>query len=94
MRFYNRTVQAMDLSMTGWMQENPIVECVCTAVNPIDDMVIFPAGQVRDFVAADRAETVLRLPEMEQRTPPFQVSHHFGIKPFLEVSFPFLIEGI
>ena len=26
--------------------------------------------------------------------PPFKVSHHFGIKPFLKVSFPFGVEGI
>ena len=80
--------------MTGWMQENPIIECVCATVDPVDDMMIFPAGQVCDFIAANRAKTVLRLPEMEQRTSPFQVSHHLGIQPLLKVLFPFWVEGI
>ncbi len=31
---------------------------------------------------------------MEQRTPPFKASHHFGIKPFLKVTFPFWVKGI
>ena len=49
----------MDLFMTGWMQENPIINRICTAIDPVDDMVIFPAGQIGDFITADGAETVL-----------------------------------
>ncbi len=49
----------MDLIMTGWMQENPIVSRISPAIDPVDDMVIFPARHVCDFITADGAETVL-----------------------------------
>ena len=49
----------MDLFVTGWMQENPIISRICATIDPVDDMVIFPAGQIGDFITADRTETIL-----------------------------------
>ncbi len=49
----------MDLFMTGWMQENPIISRICTPIDPMDDMVIFPARLVCDFITAEGTETVL-----------------------------------
>ncbi len=49
----------MDLFMTGWMQENPIVSRISPAIEPVDDMVIFPTRYLGDFLTADGAETIL-----------------------------------
>jgi hypothetical protein len=51
-------------------------------------MVVMPPCQVRNLLMTHGAETVLRLPKIQQSPPPLQVSFHLHAEAFFEVHLP------
>src|SRR5262249_2122173 len=67
---------AMDLPMTGGMQEHPVVCCITASVGPPDDVMVVPARQSGHLLMTDRAKTLLVFPEVQQLPSAFQVVCH------------------
>ena len=80
--------------MTGWMEQDPIVEGVRPTVGPVNEVVVFPTGFLGDFAPADRTQAVLSSPQMYERASTAPMGHHFGVQTFLEVLFPLGVKGI
>jgi hypothetical protein len=56
----------MNLSVAIGMDQYTVVCLVCPTQRLIDDVVVVPTGHFRDRLRADRAETALLLPEVDQ----------------------------
>jgi hypothetical protein len=52
--------------MAVGMQEHTVVCRIATSIRPPDDMMVMPSRQSGDLLVADRTETVLLFPEVQQ----------------------------
>ena len=66
----------MDLSVTVGMEQREIRRMISAAVDAVANVMEMPTGFPGDFLVADRAKTVLLLPEVQQFPPPLEVVCH------------------
>jgi len=78
--------------MAVGVEEYAVVCFIFATFASPDDMMAVPSCQFSDSPVAERAETTLLLPEMEQLPFPFEVVCHFHIETLFKVGLPF--EGI
>lgn len=62
--------------MAVGMQEHSVVRRITAPLRPPDDVMVMPSCHAGDFLVADRAKTVLLLPEVQQLPPPLEVVCH------------------
>src|SRR6266849_8737116 len=79
---------AMNLPMTGGMQEHPVVCRISASVSPPDDVMVVPTRQSGDLLMADRAKTLLMFPEVQQLPSALQVVCHLHAYACFKVHFP------
>ena len=56
----------MHLSMAGGMQKEQVGELVCTAIDPIENVMEMPATLFRDFLVAYGTSPFLLVPESDE----------------------------
>jgi hypothetical protein len=66
----------MDLSVTVGMQEHTVGCRIAAPMGLPDAVMVVPSRQSGDFLVADRAETVLLLPQVQQLPSAFEVVCH------------------
>ena len=66
----------MNLPMTVWMKQDAILRTVAAAQGSPHQMMVVPSTEVGDFVAADRANSLLPHPQVAQLPPLPQVTLH------------------
>jgi hypothetical protein len=54
----------MDLLMTGWVEQDPIVKGIRPTINPVNQVMIFPAGFFGYFSLTNGAVAVLGAPQV------------------------------
>src|SRR6266571_5423083 len=57
---------AMDLSVTGGMQEHTVVCRIATPIDPPDPVMVMPSRESGNRLAADGAETVLLITQVKK----------------------------
>src|SRR5437879_3106950 len=71
------------------MEEDAVVSFVSSSQAFPHNVMTVPSCERGDFLGAERAETVLLFPEVEQFPSPFQVVCHFHIETLFKVGLPF-----
>lgn len=84
----------MNLSVAIGMDQYTVVCLVCPTQRLIDDVVVVPTGHFRDRLRADRAETALLLPEVDQGASSAQSLIHLDAAAFFQIEFPCRIVGV
>src|ERR671925_92521 len=79
---------AMDLSVTGGMQEHTVVCRIAPPVGPPDPVMVMPSRESGDRLVADGTETVLLFPQVQQLSSAFEGVRHLHAEAFLKVHFP------
>jgi hypothetical protein len=81
----------MDLPVTIGVQEHSVRCRLTTPMGPPDDMMVMPSRQSGDLLVADRTETLLLFPQIQQLPSTFQGLYHFHAEAFFEVHFPWRV---
>ena len=76
------------------MQKHAVFSPVTAAMGSPHNMMVVPSGQCRDLLAADRADALLRFPELVQVASSPQVGFHLHTKTVLEVHLPLRVVRI
>jgi hypothetical protein len=74
--------------MTIGMQQHAVLGSVAATKGSPNDVMVMPSRQFGDLLVADRTETILRFPQIEQRPSSLQFLCHLHAQTFLEVEFP------
>ena len=64
-RFRHSYLFGMNLHMTIGVYKNAVLWPVAATFRFVDDVVVMPAGFLRDWLVADRADASLFLPELQ-----------------------------
>jgi hypothetical protein len=67
----------VDLVVAGRVEEHTVVDRLVAAMGSPNDMMVVPAGEFGDFLVANRAETVLFLPQVKQLAALSEIMGHF-----------------
>ncbi len=78
----------MDLLVAVGMYEHAIFRAVCAAVGSPDNVMVVPSRQPGDWLLAERADTALLGPKVQQLASALQVAAHLHAEAFLEVQLP------
>jgi len=78
----------MDLPVAVGVQEDTVVCGIPTPMRPPDHVMVVPSGKSGDLLVANRTETVLLLPQVEQLPSAFEGVCHLHAEAFFEVHFP------
>ena len=74
--------------MAVGVQEDTVVCGIPTPMRPPDHVMVVPSGESGDLLVANRTETVLLLPQVEQLPSAFEGVCHLHAEAFFEVHFP------
>ncbi len=78
----------MDLPVAVGVQEDTVVCGIPTPMRPPDHVMVVPSGESGDLLVANRTETVLLLPQVEQLPSAFEGVCHLHAEACFEVHFP------
>ena len=70
------------------VQEDTVLCCIPAPMRPPDHVMVVPSGESGDLLVANRTETVLLLPQVEQLPSAFEGVCHLHAEAFFEVHFP------
>ena len=62
----------MDLPVAVGVQESPVLCCIPAPMRPPDHVMVVPSCESGDLLVAERTETVLLLPQVEQLPSAFE----------------------
>ncbi len=74
--------------MAVWMKQNPVGESIAAPIDSPHDVMAMPSCEGGNLLVADRTETMLFPPEMEQLSSPFQLAGHLEPQTLLKVLLP------
>ena len=77
----------MHLSMAGGMQQEQVGELVCTAIDPIENVMDMPATLFRDFLVAYGTSPFLLVPESDELSSLEPALEPLESHSFVEVGF-------
>jgi hypothetical protein len=66
------------------VQEDTVVCGISTPMRPPDHVMVVPSGESGDLLVANRTETVLLLPQVEQLPSPFEGVCHLHAEAFFD----------
>ncbi len=72
----NVQLMAMDLRVAVGMQKDSVLCRIAAPMGPPDDVMVMPSRHAGDFLVADRAETGLLLPQIQQLPSALEVVCH------------------
>src|SRR5262249_34016112 len=78
----------MDLSVAVGVQEDTVLRGISAPMHPPDNMMVVPSCESGDLLVADRAETVLVFPQVQQLPSALEGMCHLHAEAFFEVHFP------
>src|SRR6266704_238286 len=78
----------MDLSVAVGVQEDTVLRGISAPMHPPDTMMVVPSCESGDLLVADRAETVLVFPQVQQLPPASARVCHLPAVALVEVLFP------
>jgi hypothetical protein len=78
----------MNLLMTGGMKQYSVLCVVWTPFGSPKKMMAVPSCNFGDLLVANRAESLLLLPQVDEPSFPFEPGHHLNIQAFLKIRFP------
>lgn len=67
----------MNFSMAVRVEQHTVFCLISTTKTAPYNMVVMPPRKLSDFLVAERAETVLLFPEVQELPFPFEVVYHF-----------------
>ena len=78
----------MDLPVAVGVQEDTVVCGIPAPMRPPDHVMVVPSGESGNLLVANRAETVLVFPQVQQLPATFEGVRHLHAKAFFEIHLP------
>jgi hypothetical protein len=78
----------MDLPVAVGVQEDTVVRCIPAPMRAPDNVMVVPSCESGDLLVANRTETVLVFPQVQQLPAAFEGVCHLHAEAFFEVHFP------
>src|SRR5262249_17776895 len=79
---------AMDLPVAVGVQEDTVLWGISAPIRPPDHMMVVPSCQCGDLLVADRTETVLVFPQVQQLPSAFEGVCHLHAEACFKIHFP------
>ena len=77
-----RECLVVNLAMAVWMKQDPVGSSITAPIDSPHDVMAMPSCEGGNLLVADRTETMLFPPEMEQLSSPFQLADRKNKRPF------------